>query len=61
MDEMKTPKAKMEAYISLCNLIVNSLETFDQNKNAIGAEDSVPILIYVYSRALMPKVITNLK
>ena len=58
---MRTPKNKLKALADSYKLSVNSIEIFSKNKDGVGAEDSIPIFISIYTRAELTRFVSTLK
>jgi len=42
-----TPKEKLLCYAEAYSIVVNSIEVFSKKKEAAGADDSMPIIIFL--------------
>ena len=51
----------MNTLIDTYKLIVDGIEIFSKSKEDAKAEDSIPILMYIFSKAGLRKIISTLK
>jgi len=58
---MQTPKSKLKGLADMYKLVVDSIEAFSKSKDGPGAEDSIPILVYIYSKAELNFIASTLK
>lgn len=61
IDKKVTPRSKLNALVDAYNLIIDSIEIFSKNKEGAGAEDSVPVLTYLLTKAKLPRINSTLK
>ena len=57
---MKSPSEKLECIVECYTIITEILVRFSSRKEAPGADDSLPIFIYIILRACPPTIYTNL-
>lgn len=56
---MVTPQEKLECYQDAYQIIADSIDVFNQKKEAAGADDSTPITMYVMLKSNPTQVYTN--
>lgn len=61
LERMTTPRSKLEVLTRSHRLLVRSLEIFSGRRNGVGAEDIMPILVYIYSHAQLKHLVSSLK
>jgi len=61
VEKSLTPKSKLTALSDIYKLVVDSIEVFSKKKDGAGAEDSMPILVYLFSRSEFEQVISTIK
>ena len=58
---MITPKSKLKVITKSHKPITYSLEIFSNKKSGVGAEDIMPILVYIYSQAKLKYLLSSTK
>ena len=58
---MKAPQSKLKAFTEAYRLVVNSIEIFSKKKDGVGAEDSMPIFVYLFSQSELKQLPSTLK
>jgi len=61
VEKHQTPKSKLEALTNTYKLVVKSLELLKTNTDEVGAEDSIPLLVYLYSRKKLNHIMSTIK
>ena len=61
VEKKQTPKTKLAILADVYKLVADSIEVFSKKKESAGAEDSMPVLVYLFSRAKFSKLISTLK
>jgi len=61
IDKFLTPKSKLKAHATMHKQIVDSLGLLAKNEDNIGAEDPIPLLVYLYSQNQPSHVISTIK
>ena len=58
---MKTPKSKLNAFTEMHKMVVDSIQIFSSSKEGAGAEDIIPILVYIYAKTNLKNLVSTIK
>jgi hypothetical protein len=61
MENVYTPEEKLKCLIEAYRIISEILGTSSDKKEAVGADDTLPVFIYSILKACPSKLVTNLK
>ena len=56
-----TPKSKLKAFGDVYDLVLNTIKTFDNDVGKIKSSRARPILIYLFTKSGLTKIISSLK
>ena len=61
MDRCRTPRKKLDCLIQALKIINEGLTKFSTRKEPPGADDMLPVIVYVFLMGSPPMIYSNLK